>query len=111
MRLGVTRYGPCAPSTFQFGKYEDFTRIGVPVRSTSKSIVSNPVRTFVTVACGSGRTGGVSPSRTRVHDDGPSAARYTFHFVGSTYHVIAGPFARTVWLFASTGAVCGSDVP
>ena len=75
MRLGVTRNGPCAPSACQFGKYDVFTRIGVPVRSTSKSIVSVPVRTFDTVACGTGWAGAVSPSLTRAQLDGPSAAR------------------------------------
>ena len=30
IRFGVTRYGPSAPDTFQFGKYEDFTITGTP---------------------------------------------------------------------------------
>src|SRR5204862_4097126 len=96
MRFGVTRYGPLAPSTFQFGKYDVFTSTGVPTWSTSKSIESLDVLTLVTATFGSGRVGGVSPSATRVHEDGPSAARYTFHFCGSRYHVIAGPLAVMV---------------
>src|SRR3954471_10002407 len=111
MRLGVTRYGPSAPSTFQFGKYDALTSTGVPTLSTSKSIESVPVVVLLTMGMSTGRAGGVSPSATRAHDDGPSAARYTFHFAGSRYHVIAGPLARIVWLLASTGAVCGSLVP
>ena len=73
MRFGATRKGPCAPSTFQFGKYDVFTRIGVPTWSTSKSIVLVPLEMLLTVAGSTGRTGGVSPSLTRAHDDGPLA--------------------------------------
>src|SRR3954447_9564604 len=111
MKFGVTRYGPSAPSTFQLGKYDVFTRTGVPTWSTSKSIVSVPVARLLTVAFATGRAGGVSPSVTRAHEDGPLSARYTSQLSGSRYHVIAGPFARIVLFCESTGAVCGSLVP
>src|SRR5436190_6897691 len=107
IRLGFTRYGPSAPSTFQLGKYDVFTRIGVPVRSTSKSMVSVPVDALVTTACGSGAAGGVSPGATRAHDDGPSAARYTFHCCGSLYQTIAGPLAFCSGPFGSSLASFG----
>src|SRR4051812_43278278 len=94
MRLGVTWYGPSAPSTFQFGKYDIFTRIGDPIRSTSKSMLSVVVVMLRTLGVSTGRAGGVSPSATRAHDDGPSVARNTFHFDGSRYQDIAGPLAR-----------------
>src|SRR3954452_24051548 len=111
MRFGVTRYGPSAPSARQLGKYDVFTRIGVPGRSTSKSIVSVPVCTFETEAFGTGCAGGVSPYFTRAQPAGPSAARYTSHLLGSVYQVIAGPLALITLPCASTGAVCGSLVP
>ncbi len=50
--LGVMRYGPFAPCTFQFGKYEALTWIGVPTRSTSKEIVSVVATMLVTLASG-----------------------------------------------------------
>src|SRR3954454_24939649 len=111
MKLGVTRYGPSPPSTFQFGKYDVFTSTGVPTWSTSKSIESVPVTKLLTVAFATGRVGGVSPSATRAHDDGPSAARNTSHLSGSWYQVMAGPLASTVLPSEPIGAVWGSLVP
>src|SRR5690348_1591583 len=50
MRFGATRYGPCAPCAFQFGKYEVFTRIGLPTSETWNEIVSTFSCTSVTRA-------------------------------------------------------------
>ena len=41
MKFGVARYGPSAPSTFQFGKYDAFTSTGSPTRSTWNEIESS----------------------------------------------------------------------
>src|SRR3954468_4895023 len=50
MKLGVARYGPCAPLTFQFGKYDTFTSTGTPGLATSKETPSSVVTTFETPA-------------------------------------------------------------
>jgi hypothetical protein len=52
--LGDTRYGPVAPETFQFGKYEAFTSTGLPVRSTWNEMDRSVVTTLETLACGTG---------------------------------------------------------
>ena len=53
MKFGVARYGPVAPSTSQFGKYDAFTITGTPVRDTSNSMLSSVEWMFETVTGGS----------------------------------------------------------
>src|SRR3954447_14691768 len=48
MRFGARRYGPLAPETFQFGKYDSFTSTGLPISETSNEIESTVVRTLLT---------------------------------------------------------------
>src|SRR3954452_18365625 len=74
IRLGLTRYGPSAPDTCQFGKYEALTRTGTPVSLTSKDIVSVPLSMLLTSVVPTGRGSGVSPASMRCQPDGPSPA-------------------------------------
>ena len=50
MRFGARRYGPVAPDTCQFGKYEVRTTTGLPISSTVKLMASMSSRMFVTFA-------------------------------------------------------------
>src|SRR6185436_15618610 len=54
IRFGVNRHGPLAPDAFQFGKYDDFTTTGTPMRSTSKEMRSSVARMRETLASGTG---------------------------------------------------------
>src|SRR5580692_11533597 len=92
MRLGVTRYGPVAPEACQLGKYETFTRTGVPTFDTWKLTALSPSWTLVTVVDFVGRRGGwVSPILTRGQEGGPLWASSTFQRDGSSYQLAEGP--------------------
>src|SRR5579871_1123207 len=87
MRLGATRHGPSAPLACQFGKYDVFTRTGVPVRSTSKLMRSSLILMLVTAATGTATCGGVALAPwTRGQLDGPDAASSTGQRDASWYH-------------------------
>lgn len=78
MRLGEIRHGPFAPEACQFGKYDIFTRMGVPGVSTSKAIRSSPNSkpdTVATDATGRVGTSAAAVRSTRFHPGGPPAAR------------------------------------
>src|SRR4051812_48592694 len=89
MKLGATRQMPFAPDTCQLGKYDDFTRIGVPTRSTSNDTVDVPSFTFDTFTSSTAIALGCSSFVIRGHALGPLTARSTPHFVGSRYHASA----------------------
>src|SRR5262245_22000955 len=76
MKLGVARYGPSAPLTRQFGKYDVLTSTGLPIWSTSKLTESSVARTWVTLAgfviARRRSRSAADPSAWR-HDDGPLA--------------------------------------
>src|SRR5881394_1173229 len=107
--LGVTRYGPLAPSAFQLGKYDAFTSTGLPTVSTSKEMRLSSVRMSLTVGGESTGTRGGSAGApfTRSHDEGPLAASGTDQRVGSAYQSTAAashflpplgtPFITTGW--------------
>ena len=61
IRFGASRYGPFAPVTFQFGKYDSFTSTGLPISETSKEILS-------TVELHVGDLGRRRPTRLRVRE-------------------------------------------
>src|SRR2546421_11085181 len=89
--LGVTRYGPLAPSARQFGKYDAFTSTGLPTVSTSNemllSVVLMPLmRGWSAIGV---RGGWGSAPSTRFRDDGPLAASGTAQRVGSWYQSTA----------------------
>ena len=88
MKFGVARYGPSAPDTVQFGKYDVFTITGTPVRDTWNDTESSVVRIRLTSTAGaassgsrlfagsdeSGTSAWVTPGgRARFHSSGPSA--------------------------------------
>jgi len=80
-----------APEACQFGKYETFTRTGVPSRETWKLMVLSVWRVSDTCVVGTDRLGGaVSPIGTRGHDAGPLWARKTLQRAGSSYQLSEG---------------------
>src|SRR5262245_20776221 len=89
MKFGVARYGPSAPLTRQFGKYDVFTSTGLPTMSTSKLTESSVARTWVTLAgvviarrCSLSAT---APSAWR-HDDRPLATTGLSSWSGNHLH-------------------------
>src|SRR4051812_9026806 len=89
MKFGATRYGPFAPSTSQFGKYDVFTRIGVPILSTLNDTVLVPSTMSLTLAFGTACSLVGAPVVMRCHSFGPSLASSTFHCEGSRYQASA----------------------
>src|SRR5262245_42512251 len=89
MKLGVARYGPSAPLTRQFGKYDVFTSTGLPPRSTSKLTESSVVCTFVTFAgfviARRGSRNAADASAWR-QDDGPLATTGLSSWSGYHHH-------------------------
>src|ERR1700722_9604760 len=92
MRLGVTRQGPFAPLACQLGKYDTFTRTGVPTRDTWKLRDESVCVTLVTWVVPTCLTvGRMSSTEARGQSDGPFCASSTFHLLGSAYQLSAGP--------------------
>src|SRR6478736_4469057 len=89
MKLGVARYGPSAPLTRQFGKYDVFTRTGLPTWSTSKLTESSVLCTFVTLAgfaiARRGSRNAAEPCAWR-HDDRPLATTGLSSWSGNHHH-------------------------
>ena len=48
IRFGASRYGPFAPFTFQFGKYDVLISTGLPISETWNEIESTSVFTLLT---------------------------------------------------------------
>src|SRR5690349_3872237 len=92
MKFGLTRYGPSAPLTFQFGKYDTLTSTGTPTSSTENDTVSEVISMSVTsavpVAC---RGGSRSVDGARGQSSGPEVASSTSQRDGSLYQSTAGP--------------------
>ena len=110
MKLGVTLYGPSAPLTLQFGKYETLTRTGTPTRSTSNEIESEVIWTSLTSTDGFDRRFDRAPAAVaRGQSSGPEVARCTFHWSGSMNHDVAGPAVLEPWTFARICASVGAD--
>src|SRR3954469_16250311 len=89
MKFGVARYGPSAPLTRQFGKYDVFTSTGLPTWSTSKLTELSLAWTFVTCAgfviARRGRRSAAEPGAWR-HDDGPLATTGLSSWSGNHHH-------------------------
>src|SRR6478609_11373670 len=76
IRFGDTRYGPSAPDTSQFGKYDAFTSTGTPTSSTENEIVSLPISMSLTSTSGSALRG--SSGTWSMGPDSPSWSRAYF---------------------------------
>src|SRR4051812_5966063 len=85
MKFGATRYGPFAPSTSQFGKYDVFTRIGVPILSTLNDTVLVPSTMSETLAFATGISLVGAPVVMCCQSFGPLFASSPFHCGGSRY--------------------------
>src|SRR5262245_21555095 len=89
MKFGVVRYGPSAPLTRQFGKYDVFTSTGLPTLSTSKLTELSVERTLLTLAgfviARRGSRSAAEPSACR-HDDGPLATTGLSSWSGNHHH-------------------------
>src|SRR5690606_3614001 len=94
MKLGATRYGPSAPSTRQFGKYDIFTSTGLPTRSTSNETLSSSTTTSLTSAGSTRRSRARSCESTRCQPSGPSTASGTDQRAGPLNQRTAGPPQR-----------------
>src|ERR1700685_1900739 len=92
MRFGATRHGPSAPNACQFGKYETFTRTGVPVRSTWNRTVPPSFWISVTVVLGSATACSEAVvawlAETLRQPTGPSEESITSHRLGSAYQLV-----------------------